>query len=131
MSRSFAPSQGDIILVAWNNLDSDDCAVLTEEMSRTGLDPEGRKAILIYYAPALIANTIKGAGRFDIGIEASLEALAHIYRSVRAKTPDYGAGHVTVNVNELAKEALTNPYGARHSIISQSPAQATLFTAER
>lgn len=108
LSRAFKPEQGAAIRNAWSKLDDEERRNLTRELNETGLD--GRKAILVYYAPAVIGNAIKATGDYAAGLEYSMNVLNQVYAEARTTAPNQqGNGVITVNVNHLARQALQIP----------------------
>jgi len=104
LARAFTPDIGAMIQVVWDTLSLDTQTLLTRELNITGCD--GERGILLYYAPAVIANATKGhGGDFTAGLSYALHVLADVYRATRA-TACPGDGVITVNVSALAKEAL-------------------------
>jgi hypothetical protein len=104
LSRAFKPEQGQAIQTAWATLSDEERQTLTAELTETGLD--GHKGILVYYAPAVIANAVKAAGSYAAGLDYALPVLAKVYRDARAAKPNQnGNGIITANVAELARQA--------------------------
>jgi hypothetical protein len=104
MARVFTVEQGGQVLKAWTGLADKDA--LRNGLAATGVD--GSKGVLVYYAPALIANTLKAAGH-EAGLPIALSILAAIYEREASLHHDYtGDGVITVDVNQMAKDCLSN-----------------------
>lgn len=105
LSRAFGPAQGAIIQEVWDGLNDSERATLIDELTMTGLD--GRKGILLYYAPALITNAVKATGDFAAGLDYALRSFAELYNTARGSVANQdGNGVITVNVAERARQAL-------------------------
>lgn len=105
LSRATDFNSGKLIVNVWNKLSSHTQQILLTEMLLDGFQ---RKAILIYYFPAVIANAIKATGDFTAGLGIALEKVADVYQMTRKQLTDNGIsnepGVYTVNVSNLAKE---------------------------
>jgi hypothetical protein len=112
MARVFTVEQGGQVLKAWTGLADKDA--LRNGLAATGVD--GSKGVLVYYAPALIANTLKAAGH-EAGLPIALSILAAIYEREASLHHDYtGDGVITVDVNQMAKDCLSNPQAVLASL---------------
>jgi hypothetical protein len=104
LSRSFTSDQGAALQTVWRGLPPEQKTVLSGELNETG--DNGRKGILLYYAPALIANAIAATGNYTAGLKYSLPILAQVYQTARAAHPaQSGNGVITVNIAKLARDA--------------------------
>jgi hypothetical protein len=102
LSRASLPTQGVDIQRVWEELDDDKKRVLTEELNLTGF---GTKGILLYYAPALLANTIRTKGNYVDGLKCALDIFVQIYRKTRqCELEPTGDGVITVNVEKEARQ---------------------------
>jgi len=72
------------------------------------MDGFTKKAILIYYFPAVVANAIKAAKDFHKGLKYALERVAEVFEKTRKKLDIDGLtdspGVYTENVAELARD---------------------------
>ena len=115
MSRLFTPEQGNALLESWNGLPDKDRDALKNGLEATGVD--GSKGVLVYYAPAVIANTLKTAGSPEAGLPTALAILAKVYKREAATPHDFtGDGVVTVDVNQMAKDCLADPRAVLKSL---------------
>lgn len=104
LSRSFTPEQGTALQAVWHGLSPEQKTVLSDELNETG--DKGRKGILLYYAPALIANAIAATGDYTAGLNYALPILAQVYQTTRTDMPaQNGNGIITVNIARHAREA--------------------------
>lgn len=108
LSRSFEPSQGNMIKEVWNDLSPNKRAILENELAETGLN--GKKGILMYYSPALIANAIIGKDKdFKEGLKCALEHMSNTYKQCRINNRSNSEnGFITENVSEAANLAKEN-----------------------
>lgn len=107
MARTFTPEGGEAIKRVWENLPCKAREILAEELSVSGSD--GKTGLLIYYAPAVIANAVKTAKDFERGLRLSLLSFAQKYEEARQSVVSASPAIVTVNVADVAKQAATDP----------------------
>ena len=108
MSRTFTKENGNKIKEVFESLSIEQQEKLKKEMSMTGINTK-EKAILIYYAPAVLDSLIKNKKDFREAINIGLKAFYNIYRGVRINLEKGNSGTATVNVNNLAKYAKEQP----------------------
>ncbi len=107
LSRSFTVPHGDIIKSVWRGLPDHSRAVLRDELAQAGSSE--KPGILLYYAPAVIANAVKSSGDLAHGLKVSLLAFADAFRTARAGMDSRNACPVlTVNMAETARRAAQN-----------------------
>ncbi len=107
MSRAFKPEEGEAIQHVWDKLPKPTRDILTQELNETGFGQ--RAGVLVYYAPAVIANSVKTSGDFETGLEYALKGIAGEYKEARRTQRSNEGGVITVNVSEMAKQALKDP----------------------
>lgn len=108
LSRAFNTSQGDSIRKVWDTLPDEKRRMLISEFNETGTN--GHKGVLVYYAPAVIANAVKATGDFSAGLKHALGVFADVFERARADSPDQqGNGVITVNVADKARMAAQLP----------------------
>jgi len=103
LSRAFRHEEGRIIKTVWMELDKTTRDTLLEELTVTGLDT--KPGILLYYAPALLANAVKATGDYPTGLQHGLRKLADIYRREREKDPIEAIVNVSADASEMLKLA--------------------------
>ena len=105
MARVFTKEKGQVIKDVWAKLPDNTKKILEDELNETGQGK--RKAILIYYAPAVIANAVQSSKDFNKGLERGLKALAKVFDDTRKQqNNDNGRGVISINVSSLAKSML-------------------------
>ena len=113
MARFFTVEQGQVLQQAWTCLADKDRDALLIDLNATGF---GQKGILVYYAPALLANTLKATSP-ETGLPIALAILAKVYKREAATRHDFtGDGVVTVDVNQMAKECASDPQAVLASL---------------
>lgn len=104
LSRAFSPEQGQDIQATWSALSDQQKKILTAELNETGLN--GNKGVLIYYAPAVVANAVKATGSYTEGLTHALHVFSDVYEDARKNVSNKkGNGVITVNVAEEARQA--------------------------
>ena len=104
LSRSFTGEEGGFIRAVWRSLVPDERDTLARELNEPGR-PE-RPGILLYYAPAVIANAIKATGQFETGLRWALGRFAEQYRTTRQTLdPLEREAVVTLDLRWLAHRA--------------------------
>jgi hypothetical protein len=111
LSRTVTAADGELILAVWNSLSFEQQSILLSEMTVEGFN---KKGILIYYFPAVIANSIKASKDFSKGLKYALEVVASVYHTTRKNLNDdhvtNQSGVHTQNVSELARFVTTVKY---------------------
>lgn len=106
LARAYTIEEGKIIQQIWSNLPKSTWDVLFRELNETGF--EQRPGVLVYYAPALIANAIKSTGDFGKGLEYALKVIADTYVEARKNSKAaLESGVITINVSEKAKQEVS------------------------
>ena len=111
MARFFTVEQGQVLQQAWTGLADKDA--LRNGLAATGVD--GSKGVLVYYAPALIANTLKAAGH-EAGLPIALSILAAIYEREALRHDFTGDGVISLDVNQMAKDSARDPQAVLASL---------------
>lgn len=106
MARVFIKRQAKELKKVFYNLPKTSQRTLIEELNITGL--ENKKAILIYYSPAFIANSIKANKSFEKGLKYALEKMVEIYIETNKKQNRAGNGNILINISELARKQLNS-----------------------
>ena len=121
LSRCFVKDDGELLTEVWHNLPNNVQHILQKELNATGLN--NTSAILIYYAPAFIDNTkkyylsklpvdanpIEKRKALYKAYKSAFISLAQIYTATRiAVKRQQLTGVITVDINDIAKQALQN-----------------------
>ncbi len=116
LSRSFDVEKGQEILSVWQELPQLYKEILIKELLLCGLSHDEPTACLIYYAPALIVNSIHAHEEFNAGLRNALCVLAEIYKKARTEIDISGVNKdfLTVHINQVAR------YAREHKIIHEN-----------
>lgn len=104
LSRSFTRDRAETIRAAWRELSPSVRDCLKQELANPGT--VSHPAIMLYYAPSVIANAEKSFGNFERGLDYSLRMFARQFETTRTETHTAGEPVIMVNVAGLAREAL-------------------------
>lgn len=104
LARAFDAAAGADIKAGFAALPADMRAVLVRGLNATGLD--GDTGVIIYYAPALVANAQAATGSLRAALGHALPLLAAAY--AEGDRADAGAtSTITISVADAARQALT------------------------
>ena len=103
LSRTFTLEKGELVREVWRSLPASTRTILQNEMGEA--DDARRPGILLYYAPALIANAVKSFDDFRRGLTYALEIFASQFEKARAGDHHAGEAVIIVNIADLARQA--------------------------
>ena len=104
LSRTFTVEQGMMVRAVWQSLPAEVRHVLRCEIGKA--ESSNQPGILLYYAPALIANAVRSFGNFEHGLDYALRVFATQFEKTRAENRTTSEPVIIVNIAALARDAL-------------------------